>query len=307
MGETVSVVIPCYNQAHFLGEAIESVLVQTYRPFEIVVVDDGATDNTAEVAARYPGVRCVRQANQGLPAARNAGLGVARGAYVVFLDADDRLLPAALEAGAACLERHPEAAFVVGQRRRIAADGTPLPVPTRPRVEGDHYVSLVRSCWITMPAMVMYRRAALDRVGGFDATQRYAEDYELYLRMTRHARIVDHYTEVAEHRQHPGTQSRNAERMLAATLRALRPHRPGPEATPEHRAAYHARDNAVYYYDRLLEKITDDLRHRRWLMAARSIAILLRYLPEHPGYVRRHLGTPFRLAARALPRRGAPS
>jgi cellulose synthase/poly-beta-1,6-N-acetylglucosamine synthase-like glycosyltransferase len=71
----VTVVIPCYNQAHFLGEAVESVLAQTYPRHEIIVVDDGSTDETSEVASRYPGVRLIRQENGGLSAARNAGLG----------------------------------------------------------------------------------------------------------------------------------------------------------------------------------------------------------------------------------------
>ena len=75
----VTVVIPCYNQAHFLGEAIESVLSQSYRNFEIIVVDDGSTDETSEVASRYEGVRLIRQENRGLSGARNRGLGEARG------------------------------------------------------------------------------------------------------------------------------------------------------------------------------------------------------------------------------------
>src|ERR687885_1823430 len=124
----VTGVIPCYNQAHFLGEAIESVLAQSYTHFEIIVVDDGSTDNTSEVATRYPKVRCIRQDNQGLAAARNAGLRVSEGTYLVFLDADDRLLPDALEVGLECLEAYPECAFVSGKLRRIAADGSPLPV-----------------------------------------------------------------------------------------------------------------------------------------------------------------------------------
>src|ERR687894_2072239 len=100
-GGLVTVVIPCYNQAHFLGEAIESVLSQTYPHFEIVVVDDGSTDNTSEVASGYPPdkVRLIRQENKGLSAARNAGLGRSGGEYVVFLDSDDRLLAEALEVG----------------------------------------------------------------------------------------------------------------------------------------------------------------------------------------------------------------
>src|SRR5919107_192619 len=105
--DLVSVVIPCYNQAHFLSEAIESVLAQTYPYFEIIVVDDGSTDNTSEVAGRYSGVRCIRQDNQGLSGARNSGLRHSKGEYLVFLDADDRLLPQALEVGLECLRAYP--------------------------------------------------------------------------------------------------------------------------------------------------------------------------------------------------------
>src|SRR5215217_62523 len=92
----VSVVIPCYNQAHFLKEAIESVLKQSYAHYEIVVVDDGSTDETSEVASSYEGVRLIRQENRGLAEARNTGIKHSEGDFLVFLDADDRLLPEAL-------------------------------------------------------------------------------------------------------------------------------------------------------------------------------------------------------------------
>src|SRR6266480_1367400 len=132
----VSVVIPCYNQAHFLGEAIESVMAQTYPHFEVVVVDDGSTDNIAAVVARYPGVRCFQQGNQGLSAARNTGLRHSIGECLVFLDADDRLMPRAIEVGLASLRDHPECAFVYGRSRFMAFDGSSFRRPLQPRVEG---------------------------------------------------------------------------------------------------------------------------------------------------------------------------
>src|SRR5262249_23847629 len=94
------VVIICYNHWRFLGAAIESVLRQTLRDVEVVVVDAGSTDDTPAVAARYPSVRYVHQANQGMAAARNTGIRASRGRYLCFLDADDRLLPDALAIGA---------------------------------------------------------------------------------------------------------------------------------------------------------------------------------------------------------------
>src|ERR671910_2706788 len=137
----VSVVIPCYNQADFLGEAIESVLSQSYQAFEVIVVDDGSTDDTKEVASAYAledsRVRLVRQQNRGLAGARNRGLAESRGEYVVFLDSDDRLLGEALEVGVRELESHPECAFVAGRCRFIAADGSPILRLEQEIVEGD--------------------------------------------------------------------------------------------------------------------------------------------------------------------------
>src|SRR5919112_3168501 len=120
----VSVIIPSYNHAHYLGEAIESVLSQSYRNFEIIVVDDGSTDNTSEVASHYEEVRLVRQENRGLAGARNSGLAEAEGEYLVFLDADDRLLPRALEVNLTELAAHPQCALVAGYQWLIEADGS---------------------------------------------------------------------------------------------------------------------------------------------------------------------------------------
>ncbi len=94
----VSVIIPCYNSGAFLEEAIGSAMAQTYSPVEIVVVDDGSTDHSPEIAQRLP-VRYIRQPNRGLAASRNLGLRESKGRYIVFLDADDRSRPEAIEIG----------------------------------------------------------------------------------------------------------------------------------------------------------------------------------------------------------------
>src|SRR5262245_56603663 len=121
----VSVIIPCYNQGRFLAEAIESIMVQVLPDVEIIVVNDGSTDNTAEVAAHYPQVRYIYQQNQGLAAARNTGLRHSTGRYLVFLDADDRLLPEALIHNQKYLEARPECAFAFGRFRLITKEGVP--------------------------------------------------------------------------------------------------------------------------------------------------------------------------------------
>jgi hypothetical protein len=151
----------------------------------------------------------------------------------------------------------------------------------------------------------MYRRVFLDAVGGFDTRLRCAEDYDLYLRLTSRFKIVDHHAVVAEYRQYPGTISRNAERMLAATLAVLEPHRPGLGATPSHRRAWRERENAVWYYDRLLEAARADLAHGHWPAATRAMLTFARHLPRHPAYAWRRLGTPLRRVGRALRGRAA--
>ena len=135
----VSAIVPCYNQAHFLSEAIASILNQTYPHYEIIVIDDGSTDDTSAVAARQPGVRCIRTKNEGLAAARNTGLRASAGDYVVFLDADDRLLPEAFEAGVGCLNAHAECAMVYGHVKLVDAAGSPLPSPRQFSVDAEHY------------------------------------------------------------------------------------------------------------------------------------------------------------------------
>src|ERR1700752_2148656 len=125
----VSVGIPCQNQARFLGEAIDSALRQTCPPMEVIVVDDGSTDGTASVAQGYAAVKYVRQPNEGAPSARNRGLHSSKGEFVLFLDADDRLLPDALAQGISALGDHPDWALVTGHVRLISATGTPETTP----------------------------------------------------------------------------------------------------------------------------------------------------------------------------------
>ena len=126
----VSVIVTCFNQACFLTEAIESVLAQSYPRTEILVVDDGSTDATAAVAARYP-VRCLRQPNAGLAAARNTGIAATAGPMLVFLDADDRLLSGALEAGVRCHREHPGCGLVYGSYVYVDVAGRRSAAPVR--------------------------------------------------------------------------------------------------------------------------------------------------------------------------------
>ncbi len=277
----VTVVIPCYNQAHFLGEAIESVLAQSHPNLEVIVVDDGSPDNTSEVAAHYPRVRCVRQENQGLSAARNSGLAVSEGEYVVFLDADDRLLPEALEAGLECFEAHPECAFVHGDYRFIAVDGS-FAGRSRQHVVGeDHYATLLQGNYITMPATVMYRRAVFETVGGFDTFLGACEDYDMYLRVARRFPVCGHEKVVAEYRGHGANMSHNAALMLSTSVSVLRSQRKYAKEDKHHRKAYETGMGlSRYWYGApLIDEVRARIRERDWKRVVRGVLVLLRYYP----------------------------
>ena len=279
----VTVVIPCYNQAHFLSEAIESVLCQSYTSFEVLVVDDGSTDNTSEVASRYTGeeVRLIRQANRGRSGARNRGLDEAQGKYVVFLDSDDRLLPQALEAGVRELEAHPACAFVFGRETLMETDGSFLGSPSPPYTGGtDYYEALLRESYPALHA-VMFRRAVIEAVGGFDASLPAAEDYDLYLRVASKFPIHHHDEVVAEYRRHAANTHHESARMLQYTLGVLRSHRRRIRGKKEYEKAY---KNGIkswqsLYGNALFKDVLDHARKREWKQGLWDMLVLIRHDP----------------------------
>ena len=217
----VSVVVVCFNQAPYLSEAIESVLAQTEPPREIILIDDGSTDDTPQVARRYPTVRYVHQPNRGLASARNHGLQIATGRYVTFLDADDRLLPTALQRGTACFREHPECAFVYGEFRNIFEDGSPAVQCLRPQVH-DAYECLLQGNFIGMHGTVLYNRDVITRAGGFKERLCASEDYDLYLRLVRKHSVQGYPGVVAEYRHHDHNMSRDYTFMLRSVLGVLK-------------------------------------------------------------------------------------
>jgi glycosyltransferase involved in cell wall biosynthesis len=218
----VSVVIPCFNQAHFLAEAIESALDQDYPAIETVVVDDGSVDNACEVAARYPEVKRLRQANRGVAAARNHGLAESSGAFVIFLDADDRLLPGAVTIGVEALRKRPGVAFASGMSRDIGEDGRVIRGTQQPLVSQDHYLHLLEDCFIWSGSSAVYRRSAVEGVGGFDEGLEAGDDYRLYLEIARRQPIFCHAEVVTEYRRHGSNATRDPALVLSSETRVLR-------------------------------------------------------------------------------------
>lgn len=198
----VAVVIPCYRQGHFLAGAIESAIRQSVPPSEIIVVDDGSDDDTSQVARRYSEVTLVRHENRGLAAARNSGLRLASSEKIVFLDADDRLLPDAVLAGLRCFEANPDAGFVYGafcEVRGEARNRGFSPVGT--------HRDLIRSNWVCCPAAVMFDRGKLLEVDGFDESLAMCEDWDCYLRLSRSFPFAAHPAVVADYVKHGANAS----------------------------------------------------------------------------------------------------
>jgi len=278
----VSIIIPCYNQGRYLGDAIESVLRQSYRRLEIIVVDDGSTDDSSQVARKYSDVKLIRQENRGLSRARNAGLEASRGDYLVFLDADDRLLPGAIQAGANCLDYRPDCAFVYGRYRLIKPDGVPMSSSQGRCPKEEPFLDMLRSNYIGMHATVMYRRTVFDSVEWFDASITACEDYDLYLRITRNFPIYCYGKLVAEYRQHNSNMSCDAGLMLKTSLCVLGSQRKFIRGNRQAQEAYRAgmRNWQEYYGKKLLKVVRSGAEAREWKKVLKGLYTLLRYYPR---------------------------
>ena len=255
-----SVAIAVYNQAHFLADALDSVFAQTRKPDQIIVVDDGSRDNPETVVRRYPGVEYVRQANAGLSAARNTGLAHAVHETILFLDADDMLLPRAMEHHVTCLEANPDAALVYGGHRRVDVRGDPIGPDKFDAVSDDAYADFLRGNMIGMHATVLYRRKELDEIGGFDTALRKCEDYDVYLRLSHGRGVAHHPHIVAEYRIHGENMSGDPAAMLEWIDTVRTAQRPVAARRREHALAW--KQGRAIWRDYYVAELLDDSRYR---------------------------------------------
>lgn len=218
----VSVIIPAYNQARYLGLAIQSVLDQTYADFEVVVVDDGSTDDTAQVVQRFadPRVRYVFQSNRGLSAARNTGLRNSTGPLVTFLDSDDEFLPEKLSWLAAILDQRPEVGLAAGSAVLIDEAGQPTGQPFASRLPADP-AELVLGNPLHVGS-VLLRRDWQAKVGYFDESLRSYEDWDMWLRLAvAGCPMACIEQPVSRYRFHTAQMTRHGIQMTAATFAVL--------------------------------------------------------------------------------------
>lgn len=180
----VSVIIPTYNRGWTIGEAVDSVLAQDYRDFELIVVDDGSTDNTPEVLDAYRGtIKVFRQENKGVSAARNRGIAEASGRFIAFLDSDDLWLPQKLSRQVEFFNTTPDALICQTEEVWIRSGVRVNPKKRHQKPSGMIFEPSLALCLVS-PSAVMIRRSLLEIVGNFDETLPACEDYDLWLRIS---------------------------------------------------------------------------------------------------------------------------
>ncbi len=209
-GPFVSVIIPTYNRAHFLNEAVRSVLDQTFTDFEIIVVDDGSTDHTGDLVRTFldTRIRYIHQAHRGINASMNTGLRAARGAYIGRLDSDDVWLPEMLVSEVEALNRHADVGAVYGRAQAMDETGRPLP-NTRglpQRYPDSSFVSMLYEDF-TSSVTLLVRRECFDHIGLYDESLTTAGDWNICLRIARHYSFFFVDQVVARFRLHQGNIS----------------------------------------------------------------------------------------------------
>lgn len=231
----VSVIIPTYNYASFLGEAVQSVLDQTYTDFEIVIIDDGSTDNTRDVVGNFQDsrIRYIYQENRGLSAAENAGIKASRGRYIALLGADDIWLPQNLEPKVKLLDTRPEIALVCSDAYYFDSDtGYILGKLWREKpfydwcdpqraVKYPLKELLYRGCFI-QPMTALVRREAFDEVGLFDESLKTFDDWDMFARIVRRYPIDVVDSPLVKIRRHGDNMSTSDEKMYPGEYIVLR-------------------------------------------------------------------------------------
>ena len=274
---SVSVVVPTYNRAKWLPEAVASALGQTHRPLEVLIVDDGSTDHTEAVCASFaPPVRYIRQANGGVSAARNRGVREARGEWIAFLDSDDVWEPAKLEIQLAALRGAEAAEWSITGCQVIDLEGQPVPGPqgfarvfpvfAALRVSPDELFSRALSrtdldCRggvhrvylgdafrllfhgnVVLPSSVLARRATIEAIGGFDESFRIAEETECFHRLAARSPVAVVMSPLVRYRvggQGSLTSTANTTRLIGNALTSLdRAAKLRGELSPSERQAY---------------------------------------------------------------------
>ena len=214
----VTVVIPCYNSLRYIAETMETVLKQTYQDFEVLVVNDGSTDGTADwvnaLSDREPKVRMVSQANQGLAGARCTGVTNARGKYVAFIDDDDLWELTKLAKQVNSLESNPQAGLCYTWTALTDSEGKPTGRVIASNAEGNVWQAMTEMNIVCCGSTPMIRRSCFDDVGLFDRQVSPSDDWDMWWRIAAKYEFTVIKEPLILYRQHPNNSSKKCDRML---------------------------------------------------------------------------------------------
>ena len=235
MPPLVSVIIPVYGHARYLGETIRSALAQTMRDWEIVAVDDSSPDNSAEVIHGFgdPRIRYIRQANQGMAGARNTGLQLAEGEFVVFLDDDDLLEPEFMQTCLAVVRQDATLAGVYVQNYYVDGEGQRMPMVAGTTVPRQQFYRRLLEGGFFPPVAAFTRLAIVREVGLFDASLEGEADRDLWLRIAQRYEMQGIAQLLVSYRMHVGGRSNDMNHMYQDCLRVLNKHFGPPEGDPQ--------------------------------------------------------------------------
>ena len=294
----ISVIIPTYNSARYISEAVNSVLEQTFKAFEVLVIDDGSTDETEAIMSRYSApVRYIRQQNAGVAAARNRGIEESRGRYVAFLDADDTWFPHKLERQLDALDKNRGCRICYSAFTVVDSTLAPLFINRSDRRDTALKDLLLRGNIVGSICTVLAERSLFSAVGGFDPTLSQCADWDMWIRLAVHTDFSYIDESLVTYRHHGEMMSKNASLLESDSVRVLEKGFAMPDLAPSLRARRRiafARNYMVlagtYFHARLYR---DFVR-----CAARSLAMDIR----QGGYL---VTFPVRLASRFRPHHSA--
>lgn len=271
----VSVIITTYNHGKYIEKSINSILRQTYENVEIIVIDDGSTDDTEEIINKYPTVIYKYQKNGGLSNARNSGIKLSNGKYVIFLDADDWLFPQGIAENIQYMMKDPELAFVSGSHFKVFVESNLLTLYSA-NVPNNNFIHFLQGNYIGVPAAVMYRRCILD-VYQFDESIKSCQDFDIYLRIARMHRVFHHSGLIAGYRLHSHNMSSNSPLMLEEALDVLKSQLFG--LNNEELTAYHkGRQGLIDFYTKLI--YWEKLKKHKIKANLEEVKVLLKYNPN---------------------------
>jgi glycosyltransferase involved in cell wall biosynthesis len=273
----VDVIIPAYNAARYLPTAIESVIAQTFEDWRIVLVDDGSTDNTAEVVAPYleqlgSKFKYIQQLNSGVSAARNTAIRSSSAELLAMLDADDVWAPCRLSESLKCFENRPQVGLSYGFNTCIDLEGKVIATYDRRQKNAEGriapYIYMRKVDFVC--CSVTFRRKCVDEVGLFDETLQVTEDRDLWLRIALRYEVALVPKVIAHYRTSPNSLTTNPERMLKAQVRFINKHYGAPTC-----GAVARRIALSRVYKQQAEGLM--MRRRQWAALANSLRALAIY------------------------------